>query len=188
MTLRRIFQQEETHYDAIKWRFLWSAPERTAEQTIKTPVIWYAIVLVVTSLQCILSDMETPVMILKVPWFINWNCLVTLIEYIFVKYYLLFSRKVRVPSKYIWISTQHLNHFLKYKTWYFSLVFNRCGAGIVLWDLIVTKHYKEDVCLTLFSWCSNTIQIQWRVSQEKLNYICITFVVVLWIIALQMHS
>ena len=32
------------------WRFLWSSPEQTAEQTIKTPVIWEAIALIMTSL------------------------------------------------------------------------------------------------------------------------------------------
>ena len=36
--------------DAEVWNCLWSAPEQTVEQTIKTPVIWYAIVLIVTSL------------------------------------------------------------------------------------------------------------------------------------------
>ena len=30
--------------------FLWSAPEQTVEQTIETPVIWDAIVLIMSSL------------------------------------------------------------------------------------------------------------------------------------------
>ena len=33
------------------WRFLWSAPEQTVEQTNKTPVIWDAIALIMMSLQ-----------------------------------------------------------------------------------------------------------------------------------------
>ena len=36
--------------DAELWCFLWSAPEQTVEQTIKTPVIWDAIVFIMTSL------------------------------------------------------------------------------------------------------------------------------------------
>ena len=35
--------------DAELWRLLWSAPEQTAEQIIETPVIWDAIVLIMTS-------------------------------------------------------------------------------------------------------------------------------------------
>ena len=35
--------------DAELWCFLWSAPEQTIEQTIETPVIWDAIVLIMTS-------------------------------------------------------------------------------------------------------------------------------------------
>ena len=35
--------------DAELWRFLWSAPEQTAEQTIETLVIWDAITLNMTS-------------------------------------------------------------------------------------------------------------------------------------------
>ena len=38
--------------DAELWCFLWSAPERTIEQAIETPVIWDAIVLILTSLPC----------------------------------------------------------------------------------------------------------------------------------------
>ena len=38
--------------DAEPWYFLWSAPEPTSEQTMKTPVIWDAIVPIMTSLQC----------------------------------------------------------------------------------------------------------------------------------------
>ena len=38
------------------WRraliFYWSAPEQTVEQTMETPLIWDAIALIVTSLQC----------------------------------------------------------------------------------------------------------------------------------------
>ena len=37
--------------DTKCWYFPWSAPEQTAEQTIETPVIWDAIVLIMTSLQ-----------------------------------------------------------------------------------------------------------------------------------------
>ena len=37
--------------DAELRRFLWSAPEQTAEQTIETPVIWDAMALIMTSLQ-----------------------------------------------------------------------------------------------------------------------------------------
>ena len=33
------------------WCFLWSVPEQTVEQTIETPVIWDAMVLIMTSLQ-----------------------------------------------------------------------------------------------------------------------------------------
>ena len=36
--------------DTELWCFLWSAPERTVEQTIETLVIWDAIVLIMTSL------------------------------------------------------------------------------------------------------------------------------------------
>ena len=36
--------------NAELWYFLWSAPEQTADQTIKTPVIWEAIALIMTSL------------------------------------------------------------------------------------------------------------------------------------------
>ena len=36
--------------DAELWCFLWSAPETTLEQTMETPVIWDAIVLIMTSL------------------------------------------------------------------------------------------------------------------------------------------
>ena len=32
------------------WRFLWSAPEQTVEQTVVTPVIWGAIVPIIVSL------------------------------------------------------------------------------------------------------------------------------------------
>ena len=35
--------------DAELWCFLWSASEQTVEQTIETPVIWDAIVLIMTS-------------------------------------------------------------------------------------------------------------------------------------------
>ena len=35
--------------------FLWPMPEQTAEQTIETPVIWDVIVLIMTSLLCILN-------------------------------------------------------------------------------------------------------------------------------------
>ena len=38
--------------DAELWCFLWSAPEQSIEQTIKTPVIWNAIALIMTSLSC----------------------------------------------------------------------------------------------------------------------------------------
>ena len=38
--------------DAELWCFLWSAPQRMIEQTMETPVIWDAIVLIMTSLQC----------------------------------------------------------------------------------------------------------------------------------------
>ena len=40
--------------DAELWCFLWSAPEPTIEQTMETPVIWDAIVLIMTSLYCIM--------------------------------------------------------------------------------------------------------------------------------------
>ena len=40
--------------DAELWCFLWSAPEQTVEQTIKTLVIWDAIVIIMTSLLCII--------------------------------------------------------------------------------------------------------------------------------------
>ena len=36
--------------DTELWCFLWSVPEQTIEQTIKTPVIWDAIALIITSL------------------------------------------------------------------------------------------------------------------------------------------
>ena len=36
--------------DAELWCFLWSAPEQTVEQTIKTPVIWDAIALIMMPL------------------------------------------------------------------------------------------------------------------------------------------
>ena len=36
--------------DAEFWCFLWFAPEQTVEETIETPVIWDAIVLIMTSL------------------------------------------------------------------------------------------------------------------------------------------
>ena len=39
--------------DAELWCFLWSAPEQTVEQTIVTPMIWDAIALIMTSLQCL---------------------------------------------------------------------------------------------------------------------------------------
>ena len=38
--------------DVVLWCFLWSAPEQTVEQTIKTTVIWDAIVPIMASLQC----------------------------------------------------------------------------------------------------------------------------------------
>ena len=41
--------------DAELWCFLWSAPEPTVEQTMETPVIWDAIVLIMMSLWCIWS-------------------------------------------------------------------------------------------------------------------------------------
>ena len=37
--------------DAELWCLLWSAPELTAEQTMETPVIWDAFVLIMTSLR-----------------------------------------------------------------------------------------------------------------------------------------
>ena len=40
--------------DAKLWYFLWCAPEQTVEQTAEMPVIWDAIALIVSSLQCIL--------------------------------------------------------------------------------------------------------------------------------------
>ena len=36
--------------------FIWSAPEQTAEQTIKAPVIWDAIALILTSLPCVMAE------------------------------------------------------------------------------------------------------------------------------------
>ena len=36
--------------DAARWRLLWTAPEQTVKQTIKTPMIWDAIALIMTSL------------------------------------------------------------------------------------------------------------------------------------------
>ena len=51
--------EEPTHHqgipltkasDAKLWCFLWSAPEQRFEQTIETPVIWDAIVLIMTPL------------------------------------------------------------------------------------------------------------------------------------------
>ena len=36
--------------DAELWRFRWPSPEQTVEQTIETPVIWYAIALIMTPL------------------------------------------------------------------------------------------------------------------------------------------
>ena len=36
--------------DGELWYFLWSAPEQTFEQTIKTPMIWDAIALIMTAL------------------------------------------------------------------------------------------------------------------------------------------
>ena len=36
--------------DAELWRFLWSAPEQTVEQTIETPINWDAIALIMTSM------------------------------------------------------------------------------------------------------------------------------------------
>ena len=36
--------------DAELWSFLWSASERMVEQTVETPVIWDAIVLIMASL------------------------------------------------------------------------------------------------------------------------------------------
>ena len=36
--------------DAELRRFLWSAPEQTAEQAIQTPVVWDAIAVIMTSL------------------------------------------------------------------------------------------------------------------------------------------
>ena len=36
--------------DAELWRFLWSAPEQTIEQTVETPMIWDIIALILTSL------------------------------------------------------------------------------------------------------------------------------------------
>ena len=35
--------------DTKLWRFPWSAPEQTIEQTIESPLIWDAIVLIMTS-------------------------------------------------------------------------------------------------------------------------------------------
>ena len=36
--------------DAELWCFLWYAPEPTVKQTVESPVIWYAIALIMTSL------------------------------------------------------------------------------------------------------------------------------------------
>ena len=41
--------------DAELWCFLWVAPEPTDEQTMKTPVIWVAIVLIQTALVQIMA-------------------------------------------------------------------------------------------------------------------------------------
>ena len=37
--------------DSEPWCIRWSAPERTVQQTIETPAIWYAIALIITSLK-----------------------------------------------------------------------------------------------------------------------------------------
>ena len=44
--------------DAELCCILWSAPEQTAEQTIETPVIWDAIVPIMTSLYCLLFQVK----------------------------------------------------------------------------------------------------------------------------------
>ena len=41
------------------WCLLWSAPEQKVEQTIETPVIWDAIVQIMTSLYCCLEFAPT---------------------------------------------------------------------------------------------------------------------------------
>ena len=41
--------------DANLWCFLWSAPAQTVQQTIVTPVIWDTIVLIMTSLLCLVT-------------------------------------------------------------------------------------------------------------------------------------
>ena len=41
--------------DAELWNFFWSAPEQKVEQKIETLVIWDAITLIMTSLQCCLA-------------------------------------------------------------------------------------------------------------------------------------
>ena len=51
------------------WRFLWSATEQTFKQTIKTPVIWDAIALIVTSLLCTFQRDEN----LILSYFIFWS-------------------------------------------------------------------------------------------------------------------
>ena len=38
--------------DAEFWSFLWCAPRQTVEQTVKMPMIWDVIVVIMTSLQC----------------------------------------------------------------------------------------------------------------------------------------
>ena len=45
------FSSHRPGCDAELWCFLWSAPEQTLEQTIETPVIWDALVLIMTSQQ-----------------------------------------------------------------------------------------------------------------------------------------
>ena len=40
--------------DADLWCFLWSEPEQTVEEAIRTPVIWDAIAPIMTSLQCLI--------------------------------------------------------------------------------------------------------------------------------------
>ena len=42
--------------DAQLWCFLLSTPERTVEQKMETPVIWDAITLIMTSLQCFIAE------------------------------------------------------------------------------------------------------------------------------------
>ena len=39
-------------HDGELWCLLWSTPEQTVEQTIDTPVIWDAIVLIIASMKC----------------------------------------------------------------------------------------------------------------------------------------